>query len=666
MKLSVCMILRDEGKTIDRCLKSMIGIVDEWIIGIDSKCTDNTEETVNKFFIDNPSFEKNIYKYEWKDSFSKARNEGIDKATGTHILIMDGHEVFPERFYNITEKKEIDNILCFNEMKKILEKDGSDIASIHLYQQPFIGNTPNNYFLQPRVYRNAPEIRFGRDAHNTIRNTKSEIHFPEIILLHDAPEDNREWRKKQRIEMNTRVLQEDIDKNPNDVKAMFYLGNTHMEAGEWVKAISVYDKYLSLCLVDHSERYQILIHKAISHKFLKEFSKARDSAILAIGIDPFRRDAYMIAGQIYFDEDKYQEALHYFLTALKTEVSHSMMFQNGPTATWDPHQRLARTYEKMGDKEKAVAHYKAALSYLDNQGWKDAIAELSKGLPNFLIIDRIGSFTKTFVERLKKTEKFNIVYIKEFDARLVKWADYVFCEWGDIDALKCAETVPEKTVIRIHGYEAYLNRGLLSQIDWTKIKKVIFVAKHIQKMLKDIIPLEKGIVIPNGVDTEAFSIVKENRDKNNIGYAGYINEKKNPFLLLEIIKENPDKKFNLRVDFQSPFIEETFKFELKGCKNVIYHPRYKNLADFWNQMDSVISTSIIESFSYNVAEAMACGCRPYIYKWNGALETWGEKWLFSSRPDFKEVKDRTEYRKYILNNYDNSEMIPRLLEAIIA
>jgi glycosyltransferase involved in cell wall biosynthesis len=660
------MILRDEGKTIERCLKSMIGLVDEWIIGIDTKCTDNTEEMVNKFFSENTSFEKILYKYEWKDSFSKARNEGMDKATGTHILIMDGHEFFPERFYNITEGREVDNIFCFNEMKKMLETEGQDIAHIHLYQQPFIGNTPNNYFLQPRVYRNAPEIRFGRDAHNTIQNTKTNLHFPEVILIHDAPDDNREWRKKQRIEMNTKVLREDIEKNPEDLRAMFYLGNTLMENEQWEEAIKWFTVYIGKCKRDDIEIYQVYLHKASCHKFLKDFKSARDSVLMAIGVDTFRRDGYMLAGQLYFDEEKWQEAVYYFSSALRLNPVYSPMFQNGPTATWDPHQRLARSYEKIGEKEKAIAHYKAALSYFDNQGWKDAIAELSKNKHNFLIIDRIGSFTRCFVERLRKTDKFNVVYVKEFDSRLAKWADYVFCEWGDMDALECARTVPEKTVIRIHGYEAYMNKGILSQIDWSKIKKVIFVAKHIQKMLSDIIPIDRSVVIPNGVDTELFYIAKENRDINNVGYAGYINEKKNPFLLLEIIKENQDKKFHLRIDFQSPFLEETFKFELKGCKNVVYHPRYEKLADFWNQMDSVISTSIIESFSYNVAEAMACGCKPYIYKWNGAVETWGEKWIFTNRPFWKETKDRTEYRKYILNNYDNSVMIPRLLEAIIA
>lgn len=660
------MILRDEGKTIERCLTSMIGLVDEYVLGIDSQCTDDTEAVVIKFFKDHPELQVNIYQYLWEDSFSKARNIGMDKATGTHILIMDGHEFFPERFFNITEKREVDNRYCFNVMKQTIDKEKCDDAHIHLYQQPFIGNTPNNYFMQPRIYRNDPSIRFNRDAHNTIMGTDREksLNFPEIILIHDAPEDNRVWRKEQRIRMNTKALNADIEANPLDTRAMFYLGNTRMEAEDWSQAIYIFGRYLDICNVDHAEKYQVLLHKSIAHKALKEFKLARDSAILAVGVDPFRRDAYMQLGTLHNEEKDFEKAVFYFSQALTINPSNSRMFQNGPTSTWDPHQRIAVAYEGLGDKKRAIAHYKAALSYLKNKGWEDKVEELSERKKNILIIDHIGSFTKNLVERLRKSGEVNVMYIKEYDSQLVKWADDILCEWGDINALKCASTVPEKTTIRIHGYEAYTNKGILSQIDWSRIKKVVFVARHIKKMLSSIIPDEKCIVIPNGVDTEAFYIKNKDRDERNVGYAGYINEKKNPFLLLDIIKSNPDKRFNLRVDFQSPFWEETFKFELKDCQNVIYHPRYEKLSDFWNQIDSVVSTSIIESFSFNVAEAMACGCKPYIYNWKGAKEIWPEKWIYTERPIFSKTKDREEFRKYIINNYDESEMLPRLMGVI--
>ena len=512
MKLSVCMVLRDEGKTIRRCLDSMKFFVDEYVIGIDSKCSDNTKDEVLKFFTDNPTLEKNVYDYEWKDSFSKARNEGMDKATGTHILIMDGHEFFPDEFYNITEKRMIDNIVCINNLKKSLETEDLDEGHIHLYQQPFIGNTPNNYFLQPRVYRNAPTIRFGRDAHNTIRNTdpKKTISFPEIILIHDAPEDNRAWRKEQRIEMNTKALKEDIEKNPLDTRAMFYLGNTRMEAEDWSQAIYWFNRYIEVCKTEQSEKYQVLLHKSIAHRASKELQLARDSAILAVAIDPRRRDAYLQLGSIYLEAEEWENAVHYYLTAIRQSPASSRMFQNGPASTFDPHQRIAHAYEKLGRHTEAVAHLKVAMSYIENPEWEKKIDELKARKPNLLILDHIGSFTKELINRVRLSEKFNLVVLPEYDARMVQWADYIFCEWGDYNAYRCAKTAAHKTVIRIHGYEAYTNIDLLKKIDWLGVKKVVFVAKHIREMLKELIPLERSVFIPNVVDIDKFDIFNTN------------------------------------------------------------------------------------------------------------------------------------------------------------
>jgi glycosyltransferase involved in cell wall biosynthesis len=667
MKISLCMVLRDEGKTIERCLTSLKGLVDEWIIGIDKQTIDNTRDVVNKFFTDNPILEKNIYEYEWKDSFSKARNEGMDKATGDYILIMDGHEFIPVSFFNITEKREITMDIAWEVMKTSLVNDKPDVGHFQLYQQPFIGNTPNNFFLQPRIYRNDKDIRFNRDAHNTIINTKLDVNYPELIIIHDAPEDNRVWRKEQRIRMNTKALQDDIEKNPLDTRAMFYLGNTRMEAEDFSQAVYHFDRYLNTCKVENSEKYQVLLHKAIAHIALKEYTQARDSLSLAIGVDPFRRDAYITLGTLYLDNKEYDKAVAHYSNALRCPVHQSRMFQSGASATWDVHQRIAFAFKELGQREKAVAHFKTALSYLDHEEWKKEVDELTKTKPNLLILDHIGSFTKDIVDRLRKTEKFNLVYLQNYDARMVQWADMIWCEWGDVNALRCAKAVPQKTVIRLIGYEAYTNKEMLTMIDWSKIKKVVFIAKHIQEMVSDIIPLDKGVVIPCGVDLDKFKITKTERDPKNIGYVGLINEKKNPYLLIKIIKANPDKVFHLRADFQSPFWKETFNYELKGHNNVIFYPRLDKIEDFWNNMSYTLSNSIIESFSYNLAEGMACGCIPVVYNWRGAKDLWRAEDIFDDMPTFKEVteKDRQEARQYVIDTFDAGVHVPKLIDTII-
>lgn len=671
--ISACLILKNEGKTIYRCLDSMKGFVDEYIIGIDNDSEDNTHKEIYRFLDDNNIDDKKIqmYGYTWQDDFSKARNEGMDKATGDYILIMDGHEYFPEQWHNITENRISFVKQYLTNVKKKLGEEELDEIFFQLYQQPFLGQTPNNFFLQPRIYRNDPKIRFNRSAHNTITNTdpKKSIHFVDIILIHDAPEDNRADRKEQRVVMNTAEIERAIKENPKDTRSYFYLGNTLIEAKKYKKAIKCYEKYLKYRKDDTHEKYQVYIHMAICYRHLENYDKARDCLFLAKGIDPMRRDAYSLLGDLFIKTEKYNEAIFELTTMLNVRTRSSRMFQNGATQTWDPHQKLAMAYEKVGNIPKALVHLEHAYRILPNEQWWETIQKWRGGKQNILVIDAQGSFTGDFVDSLKDNKAYSVVKTNKYDLRLCKWADYIWCEWADENAVRCSQQFGNKTVVRLHGYEAYLLDGLHKQMNWKALKKVVFVATHIKDMMvKKGVPEEKAVVIHNGVNVDKFYIKNRKRKGNKVGYAGFINEKKNPFLLIQTIKNNPDIEFHLRVDFQSPFWKATFDYELKDCKNVRYHGRYNDLNDFWNKMDFVISTSIIESFSYNLAEAMACGCSPIVYNWNGANEFWSDYIhdnFLELDPDCIGWTSHDKHRQYIIDNFNYKDKIKDMQEVLL-
>jgi len=655
MKLSVCYILKNEGETIYRSLDSVKTFVNEYIIGIDESTTDNTREEVERFFNENQEIKKEIYNYTWGDSFADARNEGMDKATGTHILIMDGHEYIPEKWFNITENKQIPMHVCMPKILEQIEKSECDEGFLHLYQQPFVGEIPNNYFLQPRIYRNGigkdgkNKMRFGRAAHNVIRNSDPEkaLQFPEIIIIHDAPKENRDERAKQRAKMNIEQLEKDLEKKPDDVRALFYLGNTHMEVSEHEKALAAFQRYIDCNGPNTSEKYQVYFHMALENRALKRNAQAMDCLHHAMRIQPMRRDAYIIAGDICTDNDDHERALHYYNTCLIINPELSRMFSNGATSTWMPYQRAAYAYESMGKIEKAVSHLRRAMRFVQTPEWEEKIKTWTGAKKNILVIDAIGSFTKEFIAFLNK--KCNVILSKKYDRYLAEWADHIWQEWADGNLAE--NIMPGKTTVRIHGYEAYTNMNLINQVPWEKYNAIIPVAGHIFDMLPEKAK-QKATVIQNGVNLDKFYIKNRKRTPNSIGIAGLLNVKKNPMRLANYIVNNPDKAFNLRVEWQDPFLKSAFEYETKDCKNIIYHGRYDDLNDFWNQVSYVISTSDIESFSFNIAEAMACGCHPLIYPWKGARDIWpADSFIKGNKLRLKPARDMDEERAYIANNY---------------
>ena len=673
-KLSLCMVLKNEGQTIYKCLESVYSAnaVDEWVIGIDDKCTDNTKDETLRFFEDK-KLKTIIYDYTWEDSFSKARNIGMDKATGDFILILDGHEFIPDNWYNITEKKRIDSGKVLKGIKGQLDAETMDQVFFALYQQPFIGETPNNYFMQPRIYRNGKgengkKIRYGRAAHNVIQNTdpKREVHYPEMMLIHDAPADNRKERQIQRIEMNTRELKLDLKKNPNDLRARFYLANTRMEAKDFDVAIKHFTKYIDTNKKFHNEKYQALMHRGLCYREIGKNDEKRKEECdqlavadfyQAMSITPDRRDAYQLIGDTFLQSKNYDMAIHLYSQCLMIQPKPSRMFNNGPAATWYPYQQLAQAYLSKGDNAQCISYLKACLNYVDNDGWRTQIKQLQGDNKNILIIDHIGSFTSDFEKHLRDNG-YNVIRSKTYNETLALWADRIWIEWADQNAT--LNRHPEKTIIRVHGYEAYINKPLFNSINWN-VRSVVFVADHIKNKMQSDIPSLNGQckVIHNGVDIDKFYIKNKKRADNAVGYAGFMNVKKNPMRLAKIIKDNPGYDFNLRIDWQDPFLKDAFEYETKDCTNITSYGRFEDLNDFWNQMSYVISTSDIESFSFNIAEAMSAGCTPLIYNWNGAKDIWRNDFIFDDMPKF-ELRDQSEMRDYIVNNYSltksNQEM----------
>ena len=64
--ISLCMIVKNEEDTLERCLSCVNGIADE-IIVVDTGSSDRTKEIAARFT-------DLVFDYEWKDDFGAARN----------------------------------------------------------------------------------------------------------------------------------------------------------------------------------------------------------------------------------------------------------------------------------------------------------------------------------------------------------------------------------------------------------------------------------------------------------------------------------------------------------------------------------------------------------------------------------------------------------------
>ncbi len=82
--ISVCVIVKNEEKNIDRCLAALSGYGFELVV-VDTGSTDGTQKTVQKYT-------DSLHEFAWCDDFSAAKNYAVSKASSDLVLVVDSDE----------------------------------------------------------------------------------------------------------------------------------------------------------------------------------------------------------------------------------------------------------------------------------------------------------------------------------------------------------------------------------------------------------------------------------------------------------------------------------------------------------------------------------------------------------------------------------------------
>jgi len=85
VRVSLCVIARNEAARLSRCLASAADVVDE-IVVVDTGSTDDTVGVARRH-------RANVIEFPWTDDFAAARNVALDHSNGRWVLVLDADEV---------------------------------------------------------------------------------------------------------------------------------------------------------------------------------------------------------------------------------------------------------------------------------------------------------------------------------------------------------------------------------------------------------------------------------------------------------------------------------------------------------------------------------------------------------------------------------------------
>lgn len=292
---------------------------------------------------------------------------------------------------------------------------------------------------------------------------------------------------------------------------------------------------------------------------------------------------------------------------------------------------------------------------------KNKIVFFSKGDDKFIkdVIDKLSIHYETKKVTVKSLEE------KKLIDQWMEWANVCWFEWCDellIYGSKLAIAKDKKIICRLHSYEAFTNYP--SQVNWSCVDRLIFVAEDIRKYVIENFKVNKEItvVIPNGIDMDKWSF-KQRSLGFKVAYVGYINYKKGPMLLLHAAKAIYDQdnryKFYIAGQFQDPRYSLYFKQMVQefGLENNFFFEGWQEDIDKWLEgKNYILCTSVLESQNMSVMQAMAKGIKPIIHNFTGAKGIYEKKYLWNTISEAvcmvtNESYDSEEYRNFIANNY---------------
>lgn len=417
--ISLCMIVKNEEKTLARCLESIKDVVDEIVI-VDTGSTDSTVSIAE-------NYNAKVFHYTWNHDFSAARNCAIQYATCDYILSLDADEwVNSDSKVLLTGELEAD--YYYLRIRNIIR---SGLVETHSYIRLFKRSVGF-------VYENVIHEQINVDK---FPNTDGK--YLAVTINHDGYTKSN-MTEKNKNERNMGLIERELLKNPSSF-GYFNLGTQYKLIGNYSKAIEAYKKSYSL----GSNR--MFTHKLIVYlvQCLSEQERFQDAINIlndAIGINPDYTDYHFYLGTIYFNMKYWKDAELCFLKCLEIgEVNQYQFTSFEGVGSFMANAYLAQIYDELGEEEKSrqcladgilnnrmyIPSLKLWLDKFPNASSDDLFTALSN-LYEMSNSDQILLLIKSLYQlRHPLFNKFLKLYQVDLDKEVAAWVQQLNQEWED-------------------------------------------------------------------------------------------------------------------------------------------------------------------------------------------------------------------------------------------
>lgn len=263
---TVQILTKNNESSIEKTLKSLKDLEFNIIIG-DLGSRDKTLEICSKFGAE-------IIKLNWKEDYSKARNELIREGFNLYIepweILFSGHNII---------------------------KNSKDPISFYILQNKIVSK----------------EIRFWKDTkfqnpiYETIVDKKAKC-FPEVVVVSNKSPNKR----IERIELSKKWL----NNKPTNPEPYYYLACSYLANKQLKEFMSVAEQYLIMDRKFSISHVLIYYYMSQVEAHMGKLKEAAEHILTCIGLHPTFAEFWCLLGDIFYKQKKYDKAKEMYDNAL--------------------------------------------------------------------------------------------------------------------------------------------------------------------------------------------------------------------------------------------------------------------------------------------------------------------------------------------------------------
>ena len=320
------MIVKNEEKVLERCLKSIAPFVKEIII-VDTGSTDSTVQIAKRFT-------DKVFFFEWINDFSAARNFAFSKTTMPYIMWMDADDILKEKdqklFKEFLTNAPLENDVFY--LKYDVAFDEFDNTTFSYFRERIFKREKNPVWIDP-----IHETCFCAGKH----------HFIDIAISHKK---EKVASPKRNLNIYNKLKRE---KRPFSARMTYYYARELSAHKFYNKALKEFKKFLKMPDGWSQNKIEACFEMAKIYFEKKEFTSA-----LKILFESFchglpNGEVLCLIGQIYFELNNYSFAIYWYEQALEKAVKPQNGFVQEDFYGYVPAINLCVLYHRLGNNFKA-------------------------------------------------------------------------------------------------------------------------------------------------------------------------------------------------------------------------------------------------------------------------------------------------------------------------